>query len=204
MRGMAEKEYIERTDLIKRFKLRTKSWERDYGIDAPAMVRVYQDFLCTLMGLRAADIVSREAYESAKRDAVRAFEEGQEFIRIADSYAQRNKELEIELDALRGAANSLKMHLEKAKAEVEEWKARANDWQNQYLKLIDENEIYQEHVDQDIIYTKAIRAEAIKELLERAEERVTYFEDECGAFMPFIDCRDLEAIAEELSEEDAG
>ena len=90
------------------------------------------------------------------------------------------------------------------KAEVEEWKARANDWQNQYLKLIDENEIYQEHIDQDIIYTKAIRTEAIKELLERAEERVTYFEDECGAFMPFIDCRDLEAIAEELSEEDAG
>jgi hypothetical protein len=116
---MAEKEYVERNDLIERFKLRIKSWERDCGIDAPAMVRVYQDFLCTVMGLRAADVVSREAYESVKRDTVRAFEEGQEFIRIADLCAQRNKELEIELDAMRGAAKSLKMHPEKAKAETD-------------------------------------------------------------------------------------
>lgn len=115
---MAEKEYVERNDLIERFKSHTKSWERDYGTDAPAMVRVYQDFLYTVMGLRAADVVSREAYESVKRDTVRAFEEGQEFIRIADSYVQRNKELEIELDAMRGAANSLKIHYENARAEA--------------------------------------------------------------------------------------
>ena len=111
--------------------------------------------------------------------------------------------LQIELDAMRGAANSYKMHYEEAKAQVEEWKAIANDLQNQILKLIEEMEIYQEHIDYDITYAKDIKAEAIKELLERAEERVTYFEDECGAFMPFIECRDLEAIAEELSEEGA-
>ena len=111
--------------------------------------------------------------------------------------------LQIELDAMRGAANSYKMHYEEAKAQVEEWKAIANDLQNQILKLIEEMEIYQEHIDYDITYAKDIKAEAIKELLERAEDRVTYFEDECGAFVPFVDCRDLDAIAEELSEEGA-
>lgn len=170
------KEYIERGALLEEL-------QEEIVFESAMYTEVQNKWLCT--GLR---IATRDVRKQPTADVVPRAE---------------YEALQIELDAMRGAANSYKMHYEKAKAEVEEWKARANDWQNQYLKLIDENEIYQEHIDQDIIYTKAIRAEAIKELLERAEERVTYFEDECGAFVPFIDCRDLDAIAEELNEEDA-
>lgn len=59
---------------------------------------------------------------------------------------------------------------------------------------------YQKHIDQDIIYQKAVEVEAIKGFAEKLKEDVTYFEDECGNFVPFVDCRDIEKLLETIGE----
>ena len=170
------KEYIERGALLEEL-------QEEIVFESAMYTEEQNKWLCTGLRIAARDVRKQPTADVVPRAEYEA--------------------LQIELDAMRGAANSYKMHYEEAKAQVEEWKAIANDLQNQILKLIEEMEIYQEHIDYDITYAKDIKAEAIKELLERAEDRVTYFEDECGAFVPFVDCRDLDAIAEELSEEGA-
>lgn len=59
---------------------------------------------------------------------------------------------------------------------------------------------YQKHIDQDIIYQKAVEVEAIKGFAEKLKENVTYFEDECGNFVPFVDCRDIDKILKTTGE----
>ena len=59
---------------------------------------------------------------------------------------------------------------------------------------------YKKHIDQDIIYQKAVEVEAIKGFAEKLKENVTYFEDECGNFVPFVDCRDIEKLLETTGE----
>ena len=93
-----------------------------------------------------------------------------EFLKLHDEYQDQKADIEKLQEVNADLNESLRLAAEANKdlnAEVEEWKARANDWQNQYLKLIEEMEIYQEHIDQDIIYAKAIKAEAIKEFAEK-------------------------------------
>lgn len=41
------------------------------------------------------------------------------------------------------------------------------------------------------------KAEAIKEFAKRLQEDVTYFEDDCGNFLPFVDCRIINKLANE-------
>ena len=43
-----------------------------------------------------------------------------------------------------------------------------------------------------------IHTEAIKEFAERLGETVTYYEDECNAFVPFVDCRDIDNLVKEM------
>lgn len=93
---------------------------------------------------------------------------------VLDLFNRKNAEIDKLQEVNADLNESLRLAAEAnkdLKAEVEEWKARANDWQNQYLKLIEEMEIYQEHIDQDIIYAKAIKAEAIKEFAERFKKK---------------------------------
>lgn len=89
--------------------------------------------------------------------------------------------------------------INRQKAEIEEWKSNANDWQNQYLKLIEEMEIYQEHIDQDIIYAKAIKTEAIKDFAERLKANMChgypYLEIEEDLFR-----RDVDNLVAEMTE----
>lgn len=43
-----------------------------------------------------------------------------------------------------------------------------------------------------------ISAEAVKEFAERLKKEVTYYEDDCGNFVPFVDCRDIDKAYEEV------
>lgn len=44
------------------------------------------------------------------------------------------------------------------------------------------------------------RDKAIKEFAERVKENVTYHEDECGDFVAWVDCRNIDRIAEKIIE----
>lgn len=41
------------------------------------------------------------------------------------------------------------------------------------------------------------KVEAIKAFVDRLKEEVTFFEDECGNFVPFVDCRVISKLANE-------
>ena len=43
-----------------------------------------------------------------------------------------------------------------------------------------------------------IKSEAIKEFAEKVKEEVTYYEDTCGVFTPFVDCRDIDSLVKEM------
>lgn len=53
---MAEKEYIEREEIIKRIKLRIDDYSRDCNSFAPKMVLAYKEFLYMVEHLPAADV----------------------------------------------------------------------------------------------------------------------------------------------------
>lgn len=42
------------------------------------------------------------------------------------------------------------------------------------------------------------KADAVKEFAERVKETVTYHEDECGEFVPWVDCRDIDNLVKEF------
>lgn len=50
-------------------------------------------------------------------------------------------------------------------------------------------------------YIKEARIETIQEFAERLKDNVTYHEDECGEFVPWVDCRDINNLVTEMSEE---
>ncbi len=45
---------------------------------------------------------------------------------------------------------------------------------------------------------KEARTEAVKEFAERLKDEVTYYEDTCGNFVPFVDCRDIDNLVKEM------
>lgn len=47
---------------------------------------------------------------------------------------------------------------------------------------------------------KTIKSEVIRELAERLKENVTHYEDECGEFVPWVDCRDIDNLVKEMTE----
>lgn len=53
---MAEKEYIEREEIIKRIKLRIDDYSRDCNSFAPKMVLAYKEFLYMVENLPTADV----------------------------------------------------------------------------------------------------------------------------------------------------
>ena len=53
---MAEKEYIEREEIIKRIKLRIDDYSRDYNSFASKMVLAYKEFLYMVEHLPTADV----------------------------------------------------------------------------------------------------------------------------------------------------
>lgn len=40
-------------------------------------------------------------------------------------------------------------------------------------------------------------ADGIKEFAERLKDEVTFYEDDCGNFVPFVDCRNIDKAYEE-------
>lgn len=147
----------------------------------------------------------RECQECIRLYTGRPIEDDCRLDLIYDSLAlinRKNAEIEKLQEVNADLNESLRLAAEANKdlnAEVEEWKARANDWQNQYLKLIEEMEIYQEHIDQDIIYAKAIKAEAIKEFVVRLKTNMChgypYLEIEEDLFR-----RDVDNLVAEMTE----
>ncbi len=82
--------YIDADALLKGLELSIKSWSGDCNSNAPTMVRAYQDVVYRVKKAPTADVAPRAEVER----------------------------LTVELQAMRGAANSYKMHYENAKAEV--------------------------------------------------------------------------------------
>jgi hypothetical protein len=56
VKTMAEKEYIEREEIIKRIKLRIDDYSRDCNSFAPKMVLAYKEFLYMVENLPTADV----------------------------------------------------------------------------------------------------------------------------------------------------
>lgn len=50
-------------------------------------------------------------------------------------------------------------------------------------------------------YIKEARIETIQEFAERLKDNVTYHVDECGEFVTWVDCRDINNLVEEITEE---
>ncbi len=125
------------------------------------------------MARDAFDLINRQKAEIAVLTTA-VDNSTKEFLKLHDEYQDQKAEIEKLQEVNADLNESLRLAAEAnkdLKAEVEEWKARANDWQNQCLKLIKELEICQEHIDQDIIYAKAIKTEAIKQFAERLKEK---------------------------------
>ena len=64
------------------------------------------------------DVVSKIDVEILEYDKKLIFDEGKSWHRTADLYAKRMVGLEVELKAMRGAANSYKMHYENLAREI--------------------------------------------------------------------------------------
>ena len=127
----------------------------------------------------ALDLIKRQKAEIAVLTTA-VDNSTKEFLKLHDEYQDQKADIDKLQEVNADLNESLRLAAEAnkdLKAEVEEWKARANDWQNQYLKLIEEMEIYQEHIDQDIIYAKAIKAEVIKEFAKKLHKAINDFRD---------------------------
>ncbi len=70
--------------------------------------------------------------------------------------------------------------INRQKAEIEKLKSEQNGF-------ADISKMYSE-----------IKSEAIKEFAEKIKDEVTYYEDPCGNFVPFVDCRHIDNLAKEM------
>ena len=102
--------------------------------------------------------------------------------------------------------------INRQKAEIETMKERVKGQK----KALFEQQAYSAKVQSEIEWLREInslvtevgqewqklyedaKAEAIKEFAERLKEQTTYHEDECGDFVPWVDCRDIDNLVKEM------
>lgn len=60
--------------------------------------------------------------------------------------------------------------------------------------IIEKDELFEES---ERLIKQAI-SEAVKEFAERLKDEVTYYEDDCGNFVPFVNCRNIDKAYEEM------
>lgn len=78
--------------------------------------------------------------------------------------------LELEVDAMRGAANPYKMHYEKAQAEVEKWWANYTLPKEGFFNMLCGALVYTKTLEEYNQFRLTIKAEAIKEFAERLKK----------------------------------
>ena len=128
--------------------------------------------------LPSADVVPKSEVEELVQDGTRLVQENETLKDNNEHLAVMLQEARIELEAMRGAANSLKMHYEKAEAEIERLQAEKDALIKNYAECMKDyaSEIFAEiefdirQLDFDREETRAI---AIEGIIAKAKKKYT-------------------------------